>query len=151
MMGIMVPETCWASNKICNKNHLLHLVGILFPHINDDARSNSLQIYLSMSHSLFSRLPIIRHISFSQGKFLWIFETVTVQCSAKLFQSPARRYSWTKERFIKFRSFFQNRVIFCLKIRLVWAAPRAPRECSYEIREYKHVSVCEYAYVWLCN
>jgi hypothetical protein len=20
MMGIMVPETCWASNKICNKN-----------------------------------------------------------------------------------------------------------------------------------
>ena len=32
MMGIMVPETFWASNKICNKNHLLHLVGILFPH-----------------------------------------------------------------------------------------------------------------------
>ena len=27
------PETCWASNKICNKNHLLHLVGIWFPHI----------------------------------------------------------------------------------------------------------------------
>jgi len=35
----MVSETCWASNKFCNKNHLLHLVGILFPHINDDARS----------------------------------------------------------------------------------------------------------------
>ena len=34
MMDIVVPETCWASNKICNKNHLLHLVGILFPHIN---------------------------------------------------------------------------------------------------------------------
>ena len=33
VMGIMVPETCWASNKICNKNHLLRLVGILFPHI----------------------------------------------------------------------------------------------------------------------
>ena len=32
MMGIVVPETCWASNKIWNKNHLLHLVGILFPH-----------------------------------------------------------------------------------------------------------------------
>ena len=32
MMGIIVPETCWASNKICNKKHLLHLVGILFPH-----------------------------------------------------------------------------------------------------------------------
>ena len=41
MMGIVVAETCRASNKICNKNHLLHLVGILFPHINDDARSNS--------------------------------------------------------------------------------------------------------------
>ena len=33
MMGIMVPETCWSSNNICNKNHLLHLVGILLPHI----------------------------------------------------------------------------------------------------------------------
>ena len=43
MMGIMVPETCWASNKICNKYHLLHLAGILFPHINDDARSKSLR------------------------------------------------------------------------------------------------------------
>jgi hypothetical protein len=31
MMGMVVPETCWASNKICNKNHLLYLVGILFP------------------------------------------------------------------------------------------------------------------------
>jgi hypothetical protein len=30
MMVIMVPETCWGSSKICNKNHLLHLVGILF-------------------------------------------------------------------------------------------------------------------------
>ena len=45
MMGIIVPETCWASNKICNKKHLLHLVGILFPDINDDARSKSLQIH----------------------------------------------------------------------------------------------------------
>ena len=31
MMGIVLPETCWACNKICNKYHLLHLVGILFP------------------------------------------------------------------------------------------------------------------------
>ena len=44
MMGIMLPETCRASNKICNKNHLLHLVGILFPHINDDERSKPRQI-----------------------------------------------------------------------------------------------------------
>ena len=47
MMGVMVPETCWATNKICNKNHLLHLVGILFPHINDDARSKPHQINVS--------------------------------------------------------------------------------------------------------
>jgi hypothetical protein len=33
MMGIVVPETCWASNKICNKNTLFHRVGILFPHV----------------------------------------------------------------------------------------------------------------------
>ena len=32
MMGILLPETCWACNKICNKYHLLNLVGILFPH-----------------------------------------------------------------------------------------------------------------------
>jgi len=31
MMGIMVPETCWSNNNICNKNRLLHLVGISFP------------------------------------------------------------------------------------------------------------------------
>jgi hypothetical protein len=31
MMGIRVPETCRASNKICNKNSSVHLVGILFP------------------------------------------------------------------------------------------------------------------------
>ena len=46
MMGIEVPETCLASNNICNKNHLFHLVGILFPHINDNARSKSHQITL---------------------------------------------------------------------------------------------------------
>ena len=32
MMGIMMLETCWAGNKICNKNHLLHLIGVLLPH-----------------------------------------------------------------------------------------------------------------------
>ena len=44
-----LQAACWASNKICNKYHLLHLVGILFPHINDDPRSESLQIYISFS------------------------------------------------------------------------------------------------------
>ena len=44
MMGIVVPKTCWASSKICDKNHLLYLVGILFPHINDDAWSKPHQM-----------------------------------------------------------------------------------------------------------
>ena len=42
-----------ACNKICNKYHLLHLVGILFPHNNDDARSKSLQIYFKILYQEF--------------------------------------------------------------------------------------------------
>ena len=63
MMGIMVPETCCASNKICNKNHLLHPVGILFPHINDDARSKPHQILpkLHLVGSLYNMDPIKLH------------------------------------------------------------------------------------------
>jgi hypothetical protein len=52
MMGIIVTETCWASNKICNKNHLLHLVGILFPHIKEHVvalGSTKLIKYLTMA------------------------------------------------------------------------------------------------------
>ena len=57
-MGIMVPETCWTSNKTCNKNHLLHLVGILFPHIKDDARSKSLKMYLFIYLFVIFRPPL---------------------------------------------------------------------------------------------
>jgi hypothetical protein len=32
MICVVVPETCGASNKICNKNQLLRLVGIWFLH-----------------------------------------------------------------------------------------------------------------------
>ena len=35
----VAPATCWASNKICNKYHLLHLVGILFSHIHENPYS----------------------------------------------------------------------------------------------------------------
>jgi hypothetical protein len=50
MMDIMVPETCWANNKFYSKKtNLLHLVGLLFPHINDDARSDSHQVYRCLS------------------------------------------------------------------------------------------------------
>jgi hypothetical protein len=34
--------------KICNRNHLLHLVGILFPHINNDVQSKSLHISVDL-------------------------------------------------------------------------------------------------------
>ena len=44
MMGMVVPETCWASNKICNKN--LCCVGILFPHIVEKIKANILCKYL---------------------------------------------------------------------------------------------------------
>ena len=47
-----VSETCSASNKMCNKNNLLHLVGILFPHINDDAQSKSRQPSANLSGTL---------------------------------------------------------------------------------------------------
>ena len=61
MMGIVVPETCWASNKICNKNQLLHPVGILFPHINDDVWSKSHQIQLQVCTHFWLLLACIRH------------------------------------------------------------------------------------------
>jgi hypothetical protein len=44
--ALVFKLSVWCGDEgyvICNKNHLLHLVGILFPHINDDARSDSLQ------------------------------------------------------------------------------------------------------------
>ena len=34
MMGIMVPETCWASNKICNKNLCCILLAFYFHIVN---------------------------------------------------------------------------------------------------------------------
>ena len=90
MMGIVVPETCWASNKICNKSHLLHLVGFSFPHINDDARSKSLQIskinlqvYSTQNPSDLSPRNIVDFIS--AGPTNWLL----MQTSSGLIQ-PAR-------------------------------------------------------------
>jgi hypothetical protein len=63
----VVPETCWASNKICNKNHLLHLVGILFSHIIDDSRSKPHQICLVFIQrrigSLTSKTSVIANVT----------------------------------------------------------------------------------------
>jgi hypothetical protein len=58
MMGIMVPETCWASNKICNKNHLLHLVGILFPHIEMHVYFIALRAAWHLNHCLYTGVLI---------------------------------------------------------------------------------------------
>ena len=75
MMGIMVPETCWASNKICNQKHLLHLVGILFPHINDDTRSKPHQTAICLTFLANSASSIIfllvspKHSSLFFGTF----------------------------------------------------------------------------------
>ena len=83
MMGIMVPETCGASNKFCNKEHLLHLVGILFPHINEDARSKLLQkclhkfirttcfgSFLTTIRSLRTKICNMQHICHSPNKLV---------------------------------------------------------------------------------
>ena len=85
--GIMVPETCWASNKICNKNHLLHLVGILFSHINDDARSKSLQMYTA---TVFLSTLSVWSVNKNAVYFLEISQNFLVL--AKLFWS---RVQWT--------------------------------------------------------
>jgi hypothetical protein len=56
MMGIMVPETCWASNKTCNKKHLLHLVRILFPHSSTDiAKTNASSALYNWLHWISAR------------------------------------------------------------------------------------------------
>jgi hypothetical protein len=64
--------TCWASNKICNKKiHLLHLVGILFPHIIDDARSKPHQILYTLFAHIISAPAYFAHLIF-KGWF-WIY------------------------------------------------------------------------------
>ena len=52
MMGIMVPETCLASNKY----HLLHLFGILFPH-------NPFYCFTIQHPSIKHKDNTLRHIS----------------------------------------------------------------------------------------
>ena len=69
MMGIVLPETCWACNKICNKYYLLHLVGILFPHNNDDAGSKSLQIQMNCGlQNILGSNFILEHIIYKPRK-----------------------------------------------------------------------------------
>jgi hypothetical protein len=66
--GIMVPETCWSSNKICNKNHLLHLVGVLFPHIIETLFT-LLSIWLSCGLLWAKRVPEKPRMSLLSARF----------------------------------------------------------------------------------
>ena len=62
MTGIMVPETCWANKKFCNKKtKLLHLAGLLCLRINDDARSKSHQVHKDLYCVTFSFLLLVYH------------------------------------------------------------------------------------------
>jgi hypothetical protein len=73
MMGIRVPETCWASNKICNKNHLLHVVGILFPHMVLFSSTDSMwQVCKPLWHCVFN----MWHYSLHQ---YWLFHPHILQ------------------------------------------------------------------------
>jgi hypothetical protein len=45
VVGMVCPVCCSQTGHTIQTNHLLHPVGILFPRINDDARSKSHQIY----------------------------------------------------------------------------------------------------------
>ena len=76
MMGIIVPETCWASNKICNKNHLLHLVGILFPHITSSTYKNTEQykcVISGFSREVHENCALLRHYPAHSGNTLSTF------------------------------------------------------------------------------
>jgi len=53
MMGIRAAKTCWADSKFAITTTLLHPVGLLFPRINDDARSNSHQEILHLVITLY--------------------------------------------------------------------------------------------------
>ena len=120
MMVIKVPETCWASNRICNKNHLLHLVGILFPHINDDAQSKPHQI---------ENCVVLSHYAASNSNFLPTFpETSVWNYHYSLSNDPEERSShllrggrlqwryflWQKSNIIKESNLEKNYQIFTL-------------------------------------
>jgi hypothetical protein len=54
IMGIMLPETCWASNKICSKKFLLHLVGIYFHILTTMHGQNHFKLFVFLSPFYYS-------------------------------------------------------------------------------------------------
>jgi len=77
MMGIVVPETCWASNKICNKNFCCIYLAFYF-HILTTMRGQnhikfvifkfSVTLLCCLSNSIACKipsLPVFPHINFT--------------------------------------------------------------------------------------
>ena len=76
-----------------NINPLLHLVGILFPHINDDARSNSHQNY----RHTFEKRPNIKFHKNSPSGNRGVFHAnrwTGRQANSRSSQFCARTYKW---------------------------------------------------------
>ena len=90
------------TRKICNKKPLLHLVGILFPHINDDARSKSHQNHYprTVPDSLRKIHDNLSKVSSVSAKFRSCYLT-NKNPIADLFRPPSRKFfkeieeSWT--------------------------------------------------------
>ena len=119
IMGIVVPETCWESNRICNINHLLHLVGILFPHIIDDARSNSLQIHICL-------LPVLHikpTIKYSHSTKIHYISVSVVGFAASL--GLNKSYCWRLRRILN--SLYQHScacyvvTCSCTAVHVMWS------------------------------
>ena len=86
----------------------MHLVGILFPHINDDARSKSHQI-------LIKYICLLTHM-------IGLLPTVAVRILQKVWQEVAETsVNWTEARL----SCLQYRCVFYLLIYLTWNGSRA--------------------------
>ena len=92
MMSITVPETCWASNKICNKNSSVASSWHFIPHIIDDARSKPHQIsyYIRVDiHFIFCLLYalytclVFRTFLCNYREWRLVFTTMDVQREGK--------------------------------------------------------------------
>jgi hypothetical protein len=134
MMGIVVPETCWVSNKICNKNRLLHLVDILFPHINDDARSKSHQtvlvdllsetlVFVIWEHYFIWQLPIGTRYGVSKifiRKLQVLRPVDALNCLWEPLILGSSVLSQKMGFFNKSPSVFQNSQRSCIRLFVVW-------------------------------
>jgi hypothetical protein len=59
MMGIMVPETCWASNTICNKNHVASSWHFISTYHDHYLRSKlSMKIFVQNTPGMWQRVSI---------------------------------------------------------------------------------------------